>query len=239
MLSSPSCEMLEGMLLSLLKTIGAPGSTAFLAICLGLGVILLAWPRTRRVGRTWLVVILTGYLFLSLPWVANAIAGHLPVSPKADPQGLRTVDALLVFDGDNRRGRVREAGQVYALAQPREVWLLGEPWMLDELVDSGIPASRLKHDPAGWTTLDQLVWVRTRFAQTRDTHVAIVASRLQMPRIAALCRRARLDDVTLVASPIDREPPTSGIPLFVPTEFALRVSRDALYEHAALVYHRN
>jgi vancomycin permeability regulator SanA len=111
--------------------------------------------------------------------------------------------------------------------------------MLDELVDSGIPVSRLKHNRAVWSTLDQLVWVRARFGQTSDAHVAIVASRLQAPRIAALCREARLDDVTLVPSPIDREPPTSGIPLFVPTEFALRVSRDALYEHAALVYHRN
>jgi hypothetical protein len=42
----------------------------------------------------------------------------------------------------------------------------------------------------------------------------------------------------LVPASIDIEPPTSGVRRFIPAYIALRVSRDALYEHAALLYYR-
>jgi hypothetical protein len=52
-----------------------------------------------------------------------------------------------------------------------------------------------------------------------------------------LTQRARLR-AGIAASAIDDEPPVSGPGLWAPTYIALRVSRDALYEHAALVYYR-
>jgi hypothetical protein len=54
--------------------------------------------------------------------------------------------------------------------------------------------------------------------------------------VAGLVRRADLPTV-LIASPVDTEPATSGWWLFVPSYYALRVSRDAIYEHAALAYY--
>jgi uncharacterized SAM-binding protein YcdF (DUF218 family) len=65
----------------------------------------------------------------------------------------------------------------------------------------------------------------------------VIASRLQMPRVAALAHSEGLD-VTLIPSPTDTEPPTAGFRVFVPSYTALGVSRDALYEHAALAYYR-
>jgi hypothetical protein len=68
-------------------------------------------------------------------------------------------------------------------------------------------------------------------------HTAVIASRLQAARVDALIRTARLP-VTLLSSPVDEEPPVSGAARFVPSYIALRMSRDAIYEHAALVYYR-
>jgi hypothetical protein len=59
-----------------------------------------------------------------------------------------------------------------------------------------------------------------------------------MPRIAALARSAGVAPL-LLPSPIDDEPPAVGVWRFVPTYIGLRTSRDAMYEHAALVYYRN
>jgi hypothetical protein len=58
-----------------------------------------------------------------------------------------------------------------------------------------------------------------------------------MPRVAALAQTAGLE-LDLLASPVDQEPPTEGVWRLVPTYLALRVSRDAIYEHAALAYYR-
>ncbi len=44
--------------------------------------------------------------------------------------------------------------------------------------------------------------------------------------------------VRLIESPVDVEPASTGALAFVPTYYALRLSRDAIYEHAALRYYR-
>ena len=64
----------------------------------------------------------------------------------------------------------------------------------------------------------------------------MVASELQMPRVAALVRAQRLT-VLLAPSPIDSEPPKAGWTSFVPRYSGLRLTRDALYERAALAYY--
>jgi hypothetical protein len=65
----------------------------------------------------------------------------------------------------------------------------------------------------------------------------VIVSRLQAARMAGLLERAHLL-IRLIESPVDVEPATTGALTFVPTYFALRLSRDALYEHAALWYYR-
>jgi hypothetical protein len=65
----------------------------------------------------------------------------------------------------------------------------------------------------------------------------VVASRLQAPRVWALARAMGLG-ILVMPSPVDDEPAASGLRAFVPSYLALRVSRDAIYEHVALAYYR-
>jgi uncharacterized SAM-binding protein YcdF (DUF218 family) len=227
-------------LLSLAKLIDAPGSIQFFIICIIVGFVLLfIWPRNRRLGRAWLFFISASYVLLGLPIVANAIVGQLPRFELDEIPDDRPLDALIVFDGDNRRGRVAEAARVFAVHAPRHVWVLGgdEEWLLDELPLVGIPPSRLRHDTSTLTTRDQIAWVRRFLSERPGSQIALVASRLQMPRVAALAASAGID-VPFLPSPIDDEPPVTGAKVLVPMYIALRISRDALYEHAAIVYYR-
>jgi len=223
--------------LAVLKAIDAPGSLLFLALCIALGLALTyLWPRNRRLGMGWLLAVGAAYLVLALPCVANVIAPP-PASRAEDADAWSRLDTLIVLDGDNRDGRVRQAVKVFSATSPRTVWLVGNLWMLDPLQKAGIPWARLKPDEDAPTTLDQLTHVGDLVAHGESGRTALIASRLQMPRVAALVATRHVS-VVLIASPADSEPATTGVWQFVPTYGALSVSRDALYEHAALAYYR-
>ncbi len=222
----------------LLKSLGAPGSIPFLvaATLVGLG-LRVAWPRRRRLARTWLAAVFGLYGLLSVPAVATTIASHLPAVPAQPALDRRALDALIVFDGDNRRGRVQQSKELFDLTHPSRVWLLGNPWMLDALWRSGVRYDDIRLDPTTYNTRAQIAWVVRFFASHPGARAALVASRLQMPRVAALVADANVR-VVLVPSPVDVEPPTTGWARWVPSYYALRLSRDALYEHAAIRDHR-
>lgn len=221
--------------MALFKFLAVPGSLPFLALNLALGLGLARFTkRFRRLGRVWLALTCGLYLVLALPVVANAIIDPLPSSDSA--LGNDRLDLLVIYDGDNRRGRVATACGAYAVG-PVDVVVLGEPWMLDPLVACGISRDRLRLDERVTNTRDQMNWVDRFRREAPAKRVAIIASRLQMPRIRALAAARRLDAV-LVASPIDDEPPTAGWRRFIPSYIALRASRDAIYEHVALAYYR-
>ena len=220
-----------------LKQAVIPGSVGFLIVSAAVGLALrFLWPRNRRFAHAWLTTIAFVYLIMSLPWVANTLSDRLPRIQSADSRPLGAAETIVVFDGDNRVGRVRETHRVYAAARPKVVHVLGAPWLVHALEKAGIPANAMAQDPVPSTTREQMVWVAQRFPRDGAGYVAVIASRLQMPRVAALARAAGVPLVP-VASPVDDEPPTAGIRLFLPTYIALRVSRDALYEHAALAYY--
>ena len=106
---------------------------------------------------------------IGLPVVANAIAGSLAMAvPSNDPAAWRGIDALIVLDGDNRRGRVREARLAYDVARPAEVWVFGDAWMLDPLLQSGIPYDRIKFGGDTANTRDQMARVKM-FADRAST----------------------------------------------------------------------
>jgi uncharacterized SAM-binding protein YcdF (DUF218 family) len=225
-------------LLSALKLI-PPGSIGFLLACTILGSALFFLGR-RRLARNALLVLYGSYLVLSVPWVAEGLANRLPRYAAFDSRDLRlsrSLDAIVVLDGDNRRGRVRTALELKARNPQAGLWVLGDQWVVDALTQGGIPASRIVKEATAETTRDQVARVRQLVARRPNRRIVVVASRLQMPRVAALARAASLD-LALAASAIDDEPPTAGAWRFVPSYIALRVSRDALYEHAALAYYR-
>jgi uncharacterized SAM-binding protein YcdF (DUF218 family) len=222
------------LLIAIAKIIGAPGSIGFLAFSVVLG---LAARRLNARFRPWTAIwfglLIVGYVVMSLPVVANALADRVSLDkPLADLSPLRGVETLVVFDGDNRRGRVREAKRVFDEVKPRRVIVSGSDWLFDAVRQAGIPSQLAEQESRSRNTLEQLETLR----HWPPHSVAVVASRLQMPRIALLARAIGVQP-RLAPSWIDTEPPTMGVRLFVPTYIALRVSRDALYELMALSYY--
>jgi hypothetical protein len=229
-------------LLSIVKVTDGPGSIDFLLLCIAIGLILLfVWPRRRRPAAIWTAGVLTVYAILALPLTARAIAAGLP---RADVRGLAPgtrIDTLVIFDGDNRRGRIHSAARVYAESRPDSVWVLGieAKWYEPELLQVGIPGPALHFDVQTLNTRDQVAWIGRQATSKPDRRMAIIASRLQTPRIAGMLSHAGLSGVPLVEAPIDAEPPVAGGALVLPSYVALRVSRDAIYEHLALAYYRH
>jgi hypothetical protein len=147
------------------------------------------------------------------------------------------VDALVVMDGDNRRGRARAGIEVNAAATLREVWVMGDGWLVEELSAGGVPRNRIFHEAFLPTTRDQLTSLAALVARRPGWTVAVIVSRLQAARMAGLLEQSHLV-VRLIPSPVDVELASTGALAFVPTFDALHLSRDAIYEHAALRYYR-
>jgi hypothetical protein len=222
---------------AVLKLIGGPGSLTLLGVLLLVGLALMKLlPRRQLFLRGWLGGVITLYIALALPGVANAIVRELPPVPVSSPAALRGLDTLIVLDGDNRRGRVSEARTAYEAIGACEVWVFGDAWMVNALFEAGVPADAIRFGGNPPTTLDQMRRVQSFVAAGH--HAALVASRLQMPRIAALAAALGVH-LPLLSGAIDSEPPTAGARRFVPSYVALRTSRDAIYELAALAYYRN
>lgn len=222
--------------MGLLKSLGS--SVAPLHVLGGavlLGMVLLLFRRTRRLARFWLVVVAGIYVLMGLPVVATSLARGLPAyahAPTTQP-----VRALIVLDGDNRRGRLSETLRILRQDAPESVSILGDVWFIDELEAGGHPRGRFHHETSPANTREQIDWTARFVAEHPGTLPTLIASRLQAPRVAALADAAGLT-IALVASPIDDEPPAKGWRAWVPSYVGFRTSRDAIYEHLALWWYR-
>jgi uncharacterized SAM-binding protein YcdF (DUF218 family) len=227
------------LIVSTLKLVGAPGSYGFLVLCACLGFFLIhVWPRRPILGRAWLFAVISVYLVLATPVAAHHIADALtPYRPVPDLTRLPTADVVITLGGDNVRGRASETLRAYKRWPSARIILFGDDWLQGQLLEGGIPAGQITHDPRPPNTLEQMVAVRDHLRTHPHEVTAVVASRLQMPRIAAIADTMQLH-VTLLPSPADVEPPRAGAGRWLPRYTALRISRDAIYEHAALTYYR-
>ena len=225
-------------LLEVIKIIGGPGSLGFLATTVVASMAAMhLWPRTRRAGAKVLAGLLVIYLGLATPVVASGIIGALPSVPEPSSSVVARIRALVVFDGDNLTGRQRRAHRLLRHTSPQVVWLLGADYLLADLQVAMQPATPLHHDPTTWNTSDQVERVLEIGRGAPWAATAVIASRVQMPRIATLFARAD-EPVLLLASELDREPAISGLSRWRPSYGTLLASRDAIYEHAALAYYR-
>jgi len=230
---------MSGVLLDAAKFIGAPGSLTMLAVtCVGCLLVLRAAPSWRRSTKLLFLSVCAAYAILGLPVTANAIAAQLPSTTTLGADRARQTQILNVLDGDNRRGRVAEALRIYRLAQPQFVFVSGQEWLEHSLLQQGIPRARLQRTETAANTRAQVAEAADLVRRNPWAQMTIVASRLQMPRVAALARANGLN-VALAPSPVDIEPRTEGLGIFMPRYVALRVSRDALYELAALRYYEH
>jgi uncharacterized SAM-binding protein YcdF (DUF218 family) len=224
-------------LLDILKSIGGPGSLGFLLLSLVAAAALAAvGPHARRWAWRWLGVVACAYIFLSLPLVASALARYAPPPWSAMHPTRPGAERIIVIDGDNPRGRAREAAAWYqASTPPPRVLVSGGRFMAQLLVEAGVGRESFQLDDTAPTTRAQVAWMH---ALARGPRTVVITSRLQAPRMEALMARAGIGDMTLVPAPVDREPDATGVWRFVPSWSALMVSRDACYERLALLYYR-
>jgi hypothetical protein len=224
-------------LIAVVKLIGGPGSIGFLVLLIAAALIWgFVWPKRRRDGYVALALIAVLYALLSLPLVATAIASRLSAQPVPDVE-IREIEILFVFGGDNELGRIREAQRICRLAQPRAIWLLDAAYMRDDLRMVGVPLSQIHIDSSTWNTQSQIDRVAEVLRESPGARAAILASRLQAPRIALLTTYAGLE-IPIAPSPLDREMASGGVRSLMPSYAALLTSRDAIYENVALAYYR-
>jgi len=224
--------------LAVLKTIGGPGSVGFLLTSLiAVYAAVRLRPRSRTLAYTLAAILMAGYVVLATPAAAAALVRSLPLVPEPSREAIRATRTLVVFDGDNRQGRRRRARQVMQMAEPDTVWLLGANYLQADLRVLMPPSTTLHYDSTTWNTHAQVVRVQQIAEAWPGAPIAVVASIVQMPRIAAQLVGTHGTPVLLVPSPLDRELPVSGASRLVPSYAALMASRDAIYEHAALAYY--
>jgi len=222
----------------LLKTIGAPGSMRFLFLGPGLAIFFLAFRRTRRTGRWLLCSFLLLYFVLSLPAVAQLVTSPAARTRSLPAAEYGRLDDLFVIDGDNYQSRAALAVLVARTASPRTVWVVGGVELRDALLVHGIDKDLWRWGGgAARTTYDQLLWVQESIATTHSRRAAVVASRVHLPRIVDAARRLKIDLVA-IPSPLDSEPPDSGVRAWLPSFSGLQLSRDGLYERVAVAYYR-
>ena len=71
-----------------IKIVLSPGTVANLGACVAIWLVLkYGWRRTRAFARPWLICTATFYTLLSLPVVANAIIGGLPLQSASPSAG--------------------------------------------------------------------------------------------------------------------------------------------------------
>jgi len=217
-----------------LKFIGTPGSPLFTALAVGAALFIgFVWPRRPRFALAAMSGLATLYLAMALPvvasWTSDALWPYRPCAPV--PRG----NVLILISGDNPAGRLMATLAAFRQWSFSPVVVVGGAWWADQLVEAGIPRARILNYTGARTTREQMDWVAKYMSVHRESAV-LVASRVQMPRIASLAAAAGLQ-LALDPSPADVEPARSGTSRWVPTLGAMKLTRDAVYEHAALAYY--
>ena len=225
-------------LIELTKLSGGPGSLRLLLLLLAAGfTILVALPRRRRAAITGLASVTLAYLVMATPAAADLTMRILPESAPVEDSDIQDIQTLFFFDGDNRFGRVREFERIYRVARLERIYMLGRLSVYKDLRLMGIPSRQIEHDETPDNTSDQIRRTVAALAAGESGRAAILASCLQAPRVRLLAGQAGLN-LPVLAAPLDEDLPKAGIGRFVPSFAALAVTRDALYEVAALAYYR-
>ena len=224
---------------SWLKSIGGPGSAGFfLAVAAVALVLVAASRRTRRAGRRLLLLLGAVYLFLSLPIVGDLIADDTPPYDATRAAELGPIEDIFVFDGDSYESRAALTADLDRSMKIRNVWILGYVTLRDALVAAGVTDGHLRWGyTEGNTTYGQVVRMRKLMEHYRIARAVAVTSRIQAARIRRLIEHSGLNAV-VVGAPTNSEPAMSGAWRFVPSRAGLALSRDGLYERAALLYYR-
>ena len=222
-----------------LKSIGGPGSAGFFLVVAAVALVLVvASRRTRRAGRLVLLLLCAVYVFLSLPIVGDLIADDTRPFDATRAAELGPIEDIFVFDGDSYESRAALTADLDRSMKIRNVWILGYITLRDALAAAGVTDGHLRWGyTEDSTTYGQVVRMRKVMEHYKIARAVAVTSRIQATRIRLLIERSGLDAV-VVASRMNFEPGASGSWRFVPSLGGLALSRDALYERAAVLYYR-
>jgi uncharacterized SAM-binding protein YcdF (DUF218 family) len=212
----------------------APGTLAFFIVVAGLCAALV-WSRgrARTTGIAVTIALTAVYFAMALPRTAALLsAGLIRYGPLTDARDAQGAAAIVVLTGDSHGARVVEAARLYALLQPQWLLMGGTELMREELIKAGVPKTRILMEGGGRTTREQIVNVERIVRRHNMGRVVLVVSAIHMRRTLAAARAVGLDAVPS-ASPTRR----NAGPPFVPTFDGLRLTRESLYEYAALAYY--
>jgi uncharacterized SAM-binding protein YcdF (DUF218 family) len=222
-------------MIDIAKTL-APGTLPFSMLVASAGLLLIRRRGLpRRIGVTSLVLLAAGYFVLALPATADRLSagltrfGRLPDSDRA-----RRASTIVVIGGDSEHARELETLRLFHLVHPRWIVSSGPLEMRDALVAGGIPPERIVTESTARTTREQAVTVAQLVRSRHLDPVVLVASAIHMPRALAAFREAGIDAVPSASA----TRPIAGLPRFWPAYDALRLSRESIYEYAALTYYQ-
>ena len=239
------------------------GDVAFLVAIFLIGALLLfARPRW---GRRWILAAVLGYWWVSTPLGSMLLSAPLVRSFHAlrDPVEARSAGAIVVLGGgidqlkvgsnvliypsEPSALRVLEGARVFRLLGgiPLVVASGGTPAvgqqraegdvMAQALVELGVPRDRIVVDSVSMTTHDQALQV-TRLLKARGIdRFIVVTSPTHMLRAVAVFRAQRADVVPSAAAQLRERSWTP--PFFLPNRDSFQVSRNAVYDYAALGYY--
>jgi uncharacterized SAM-binding protein YcdF (DUF218 family) len=222
--------------LTILKAIS--GTLHLLALCCAVG-LLLRIAGFRRAARSWLFVTYLTFVIGGIPAVAHQLASGIPAAaPMLDVGPFANTDVLVVLDGDNPDGRIREAAAIVRAAHPRIVVVSGPSVLADRLAAEGVPLNRLVMETEAGTTREQIAFAGQFIHQAHALTPTLVVSCLSVARVEGLLRKARLD-IRVAGSDFDEPVPEHGYRRWLPSFRSLSLSRYSLYEILALRYYRS
>jgi len=217
-----------------------PGSPAFFLAGLAFGLAPLFVRRTfARWQIVWLSCLLGGYLVLSAPLTARAVAEGLYRQPSVNRvEDALGATALIVFDGDHAGLRLKETTRLYALLHPQWVIVSStREWFQRDVRMAGIPPDRILRETSSMTTRIQAIAVAAMLPQYGIERVVLVASPIHMPRALAACEAVGVRAVPSVTARPHTDLP-AGLWSVIPRRDALFYTNESLYEYLAIWWYR-
>jgi uncharacterized SAM-binding protein YcdF (DUF218 family) len=248
---------------SLFKEFPFPGSYVFFLVVIAFGAVLLYRKKDGgRAGRLLITLMVLAYWILSTPLTAVALVSlcspaYPPVERREQAHG---ASAIVVLGSGmyvwRSRGdffetstpedalRMMEAARVYrVLDRP---WVIvtggyGSPRhteaarMASELTALGVPADRIVEEPQSANTHDHGIFVPPLLRERQVGQFVLVTSRQHISRALRVFRRAGLDPVP--SSPEVYVNDSRPWGYYVPSQNALYVSEQLIYDQLGMVYY--
>jgi uncharacterized SAM-binding protein YcdF (DUF218 family) len=239
------------------------GSVGFALVILSIGLLLLVVR--PRWGRRWMVAVVLGLWFVSMPIGSNLLIRPLVRSFHSieDPQEAGSADAIIVLGGgilEVKAGadslaypyeatslRILETARVFRLLDGRPLVIAsGGISGLDErtteaeiiaeaLVKLHIPRDRIVIENESQTTREQAIIVSRLLKSRGIARSVLVTSPTHMWRSVAVFRAQHADVVPSIAPLVPEH--SQPPPFFMPNPESLQVSDDAIHDYGGVAYY--